>query len=229
MQAFASRVGYGEVTDQLREAMTHRSFANERREPTPDNQRLEFLGDALVGSATTLALWRHTSDASEGELSSTRARLINAQTLASCAEKLGIDEVLRLGRGEPNMGPHAHKARLADAFEALVGALYLDQGQEVAQRWVWSHLEGTFLELKQADSLLNIKTRLQHKAHGLGLPTPRYERLSTEDPAHIHVKVWVGERLLAEFKGSQGRRATEEQAAQEAFELLSSENDIIPI
>lgn len=227
MQAFATRVGYGEVTDALREAMTHRSFANERRGPTPDNQRLEFLGDALVGSATTLALWRHKSDASEGELSATRARLINAQTLAERAERLGVDEVLRLGRGEPKMGPHAHKARLADAFEALVGALYIDQGQEVAQRWVWSQLEGAFLALEEGGPLLNIKTRLQHKAHELGLPTPRYERLSTEDHASVHVKVWVGERLLSELRGTEGRRATEERAAQEAFEALSQRNGII--
>ena len=167
---FAQKIGYEEVTESLREAMTHRSFVNEQREPLRDNQRLEFLGDAIIGSACTLELWSHKPHASEGELSDTRACLINADTLSLCAEMLKVDEVLRLGKGEPNMGPRARKARLADAFEALVGALCLDRGQAYAQRWVWRQLSGHF-EALNGQAVQNIKTRLQHKAHQLRHPT----------------------------------------------------------
>lgn len=223
LSALAQRVGCPEVTDHLREAMTHRSFANEQRLPVSDNQRLEFLGDALVGSATTLELWERKRGASEGELSSTRARLINAETLSQCADELHLDEVLRLGQGEPNMGPHARRARLADAFEALVGALYLDLGQAHAQRWVWAQLDGHFHRLQQGGTLLNIKTQLQHKAHELGLDTPRYERLEGLKEGERRVRVWVGEQVLSEVSGAGGRRATEEEAARLALSHLSKQ------
>lgn len=216
----AQKIGYQVVTDHVRQAMTHRSFVNEQRSLLKDNQRLEFLGDAIVGSAVTLALWSLEEEATEGKLSSTRARLINAQTLSICAESLGLDDVLRLGRGEPKMGLQARKARLADAFEALVGAMCLDLGQMVAQNWVWSQLEPYYDDLQNEQDLLNIKTKLQHLAHELNLSTPRYERIECQEIDLSHVKLWIGDHLIAESKLTGGRRAVEEDVAQKAYRYL---------
>jgi len=219
LSSLAQRLELDEVSARLREAMTHRSYANEQRGQHLDNQRLELLGDAILGSAVTLALWSRCPEATEGELSALRAQLINAETLTRCAEELALDEALRLGRGEPKMGERARRARLADAFEALVGARCLDLGQEEAQRWVWSRLEPHFESLSAKDSLLNIKTRLQHKAHSLGLETPRYERSEAESGLRV-VSLWIGAELLATCSGPVGRRELEERAAEEALNLL---------
>jgi ribonuclease-3 len=214
----------------LREALTHRSYLNEHPHVGADNQRLEFLGDALLGVTVTLALWPRLTHANEGELSATRARLINATTLARCAERVGLEACLRVGKGEPNMGEKAREARLADALEALIGALTLDLGEAHARAWLWSLLSEEFetlqAQLKEGGALLNVKSRLLHLAQRLTTHTPRYERLpqteaeQSKHPPLIKVRVWVGDEILGEGEATLRQRA-EERAAEVALEALT--------
>lgn len=121
----------------LREALTHRSYLNEhRREGARDNERLEFLGDAVLGFCVTTRLWRLHPKASEGELSERRSHIVCESNLAQRAQDLDLGRALRLGRGEEQTGGRRKPRLLASALEALLGAFYLDQGSVAVERWI---------------------------------------------------------------------------------------------
>lgn len=223
----APRLGYERPTPALRAALTHRSFTNElppaARAASPDNQRLELLGDAVVGLVVASRLMLLEPEAAEGHLSAKRARLINAAALASCAEEQGLEPLLRCGRGELNMGPAARAARLADSFEAVAGALFQDLGLDRAGEWVWGALKPLYDAL--GDDVHSPKNLLQELTAARHRLLPRYERLEGRlSPAGeplAGAAVWLGERRLAEAYAPRLKEA-EERAAQEALALLST-------
>ena len=139
--AFAHRLNYPtSVLGHLPHALSHRTYHHETPQIDFDNQKLEFLGDACLGLCVAHKLMELHPQWTEGQLSTARSRLINSKVLAQCADHAGLDDLLRIGKGEANMGESARQARLADAFESVAGALYLDLGFEDACDWIWTLL-----------------------------------------------------------------------------------------
>lgn len=204
----------------LQHALTHRSYVNER-EATEHNERLEFLGDAVVDLIVGEWLFHRFPDVREGELSQNRAALVRTESLAEFAQILGLPNLLRLGQGEESSGGRSRPTLLADAFEALIGAIYLDQGIETARavivRLLEPALERHGTQTKDAKSLLQEWSQAQAEHI-----TPSYHVLSTDGPDHARhfvVEVCLGKRTIAHGEGSSIRRA-EQAAAQAAMRIL---------
>ena len=197
--------------DLARQALTHRSFG------TPHNERLEFLGDALLNCSIATLLYERFTHLPEGDLSRLRASLVNQASLSQVAEALGLGERLRLGEGELKSGGFRRPSILADAVEALLGAVYLDGGFEAA-RGVVQHVLGDRVESagnKPVDK--DPKTALQELLQGRGLALPRYSVQKTEGEAHDQtfiVECRVDDLgVVASGKGT-SRRAAEQAAAE---------------
>ena len=193
-------------------ALTHRSAAR------PHNERLEFLGDAVLNLLVAEQLYQAFPQADEGNLSRLRARLVSSEPLAAIASELGVGEVLRLGSGELKSGGFRRQSILADALEALVGAVYLDRGPEAARQLVARLFAARLAALPDAATLKDAKTLLQEHLQSQGLPLPRYEVERTEGEAHAQT-FWVScevasLRLKASGTGSSRRRAEQEAADQ---------------
>ena len=204
----------------LLEALTHRSFLNEgggRREK--DNQRLEFFGDAILGFALSDLLFKRFPLHREGELTRMRASLVDEESLALMAVRIDLGRHLRLGRGEEKSGGREKKSILADAYEALVAALYLDGGLEPVRRLVESHLEH-FLEARgDAAAPIDFKTELQEVVQSrLGI-TPHYELLDAAGPDHrriFTVTACVGDDCIGKGSG-RSKKEAEQAAAREGL------------
>jgi len=203
--------------DLARQALTHRSFG------TPHNERLEFLGDSLLNCAVATLLYERFTHLPEGDLSRLRASLVNQASLSQVAEGLGLGERLRLGEGELKSGGFRRPSILADAVEALLGAVYLDSGFDAA-RAVVKHLLGDRLESagsKPVDK--DPKTALQEHMQGRGLALPRYAVQKTEGEAHDQtfiVECRVDDfAVVATGKGT-SRRAAEQAAAEAVLAQL---------
>ena len=201
-------------------ALTHPSYAHEHPEAGGDehhNQRLEFLGDAVLDFLVAAWLYRRYPDFSEGPLTRLRATLVRTETLASLAHDLGLGEALRLGRGEEESGGHARLANLCDALEAVMGALYLDGGLEVA----WEQLEVWFAQevrsILRTETYVDAKSRFQEWAQAeLGI-TPVYQIVDENGPDHAKMftaQVLLDTDVVGEGQGSSKRIA--EQAAAKA-------------
>jgi len=191
-------------------ALTHRSA------PGPNNERLEFLGDAVLNLVIARHLFFVFPDGSEGDLSRLRARVVSAEPLAEVAAQIGLGEVLHLGSGELKTGGFRRQSILADALEAVCGAVFLDGGLEAAQK-VIEHLFGPRVAALPAPaSLKDAKTRLQEYLQSRGLALPRYSVDRTEGEAHeqtFHVICDVPEiGQRTEGSGSSRRRAEQEAA-----------------
>ena len=198
-------------------ALTHRSAGG------ADNERLEFLGDALLSFVVAELLYGEFAAATEGDLSRYRASLVNGEALADLAEELGIGERLLLGSGELKTGGFRRRSILADALEALLGAIYLDGGFEAARAVIERLLRPRLAALPAAPALRDAKTRLQEWLQGRNLPLPRYgvEAVSGE-PHEQHFRVAceiAGLGVLTYGEGSSRRRA-EQAAAERALERL---------
>jgi len=197
--------------DLARQALTHRSFG------TPHNERLEFLGDALLNCAIATLLYERFANLPEGDLSRLRATLVNQASLSAVASGLGLGERLRLGEGELKSGGFRRPSILADAVEALLGAVYLDGGFEPARAAVL-HLLGDRLESagsKPVDK--DPKTELQELLQGRGLALPRYSVQKTEGEAHEQtfiVECRVDDLGAVATGTGTSRRAAEQAAAQ---------------
>ena len=204
----------------LQQALTHRSVG------PLNNERLEFLGDALVNFVIAEALFRLRGTAEEGALSRLRASLVREQTLAQLARELELGEVLILGESENKSGGHRRESILADAFEAILGAIYLDGGFDAARSSCEALFATLLADLPDADSLKDAKTRLQEWLQARGRPLPRYEVVEESGPAHrrhFHVRASLtdAETQQAEAQGS-SRRAAEQDAAQRLLLQLQS-------
>ena len=198
-------------TGLLIRALTHRSAGSD------NNERLEYLGDAVLSFVVAEMLFVAYPEASEGELSRYRASLVSGDALGAVALELGLGEHLRLGGGELNSGGQRRASILADALEALVGAVYLDQGLDAASAVAARLLRRRLEELPGVSELKDPKTRLQEclQGRGLGLPEYRVLEISGEPhEQHFRVRCDVGElAIAAEAEGSSRRRAEQEAAA----------------
>jgi ribonuclease-3 len=201
----------------LRTALTHRSFLNEHPElDWEDNERLEYLGDAVLDFLLADYLFRKLPTASEGELTAMRAALVRRETLARFAAELGVGFALLLGYGEAETGGRERPATLCAAYEALVGALYLDRGLGAVCEFVMPRVEQEFGYARAQSTGKDPKSRLQELVQGsIGL-TPRYRTVSAEGPDHAKVftvQVSVGETICGEGRGSNKQAAAQRAAA----------------
>jgi ribonuclease-3 len=191
-------------------ALTHRSAAGQ------NNERLEFLGDAVLNLVVAEYLFRAFPECTEGDLSRLRARVVSSEPLAEVSAALGVGDVLRLGSGELKTGGFRRKSILADALEALCGALFLDGGLDAARRVIEVLFASRIASLPPPDALKDSKTRLQEFLQSRGHPLPRYTVERVEGEAHAQV-FWVkcdvsGLNVTAEGTGSSRRRAEQEAA-----------------
>jgi ribonuclease-3 len=209
----------------LERALTHKSFLNEHAAAARgDNERLEFLGDAVLNLAVGHLLMEAFPERTEGELSKTRAQLVSEQGLSEVAAALGLGEWLFLGRGEEQTGGRRKPSLLADACEAVLAAVYLDGGFEVALEAV-RRLFGERVRGGEAAGATDYKTRLQERAQGVLKVQPRYAVVSTAGPDHdktFEVAISLGEREYARASGKSKKEA-EQRAAERALDLLDRE------
>jgi ribonuclease-3 len=213
----------------LEAALTHRSHAHEQRSETAVHyERLEFLGDALLGFLVSEALYRADPGASEGVLSRRRQSLVRASTLAEIAARLGFGDVVRLGRGEEQSGGRKRPALLADTFEAVLGAIYLDGGLRKARSFVRRELGGSVTERSRTDGASeDFKTALQELVQSRLRQTPHYRIVSTTGPDHalrFEIEVLVEDRVLGTGTGP-SRKHAEQQAARQALAELQRTGD----
>lgn len=201
--------------DLLVEALTHRSYLNEHREYTGNhNERLEFLGDAVLELAVTDFLFKKFPAKTEGELTSYRAALVNTVSLAETAATLDMSDHLLLSKGEAKDTGRARDVILADAFEAIIGALYLDAGYSAAETFITTTLCTKIDEVIAKRSYQDAKSRFQEVAQEKKGMTPSYETLSEVGPDHAKVftvGVFIGEKEIARGEGVSKQEA--EQAA----------------
>lgn len=203
--------------DLLREALTHRSAASR------NNERLEFLGDGVVNFVVAGVLYRNFPDSGEGRLSRLRARLVRRETLAELARDLKLGDFLLLGPGEMKSGGHRRESILADAFEAVVGAIYLDGGFDAAESFLLTLYGERLEEEPQPGELKDPKTTLQEYLQARQIPLPDYVLTRTSGKEHQReflVECRVDSlSLVAEGQGSTRRKA-EQVAADELFQQL---------
>lgn len=212
---------YFKQPELLRLAMIHPSYLAEHPEEKHHNQRLEFLGDAVLGSAVAYYLYQRYPDATEGELTKTRAAVVCEASLASLARVLDLGDYIHLGRGEAISGGKERASILADAFEALTAAVFLDQGWQKACSFLWSFLQKEIEQTVQGVSS-DFKTLLQEIIQHRGSDRLSYRLLSETGPDHdkyFTSGVFVKNRLLGSGSGK-SKKESEQQAAKEAVELL---------
>lgn len=212
-------------SDLLELALTHRSYWNEHKEEVPGhNERLEFLGDSVLGMLVATFLYTKYPDLPEGELSDLRAQLVEARSCARYMRLLNIDEALRLGRGELLNQGKGRDSILADFFEALIGALYLDGGIHAVQSVFFSKFSDA-IEALLAQPSRNWKAELQDYTQKTLHQTPTYSLLEESGPGHqkmFRVAVQLEDKVLAEGEGS-SKKAAQMQAAKIALERLENE------
>jgi ribonuclease-3 len=207
----------------LHRALTHPSYVNEHPEDeTGDNQRLEFLGDAVLDFITGAWVYHRYPDFDEGQMTRLRAALVRTEALARLARQVRIGEVLRLGRGEEESGGRERNANLCDAFEAVVGALYLDGGLDAVVAFVEPLIEPMAEATLAAEADRDAKSRLQEWSQAeLGI-TPHYRIVDEKGPDHA--KTFVAEVLLGKQVAGRGKgrskQAAEQAAAQMAWKSL---------
>jgi len=211
----------------LLRAITHPSYVNEHPEDgAGDNQRLEFLGDAVLDFVAGAWVYCHYPDFDEGRMTRLRAALVRTETLSRLARQVGIGEALRLGRGEEESGGRERDANLCDAFEAVVGALYLDGGLVVAENFVEPLIGPVAEATLAAEEDRDAKSRLQEWTQSRLGVTPHYRIVAERGPDHA--KTFVAEVLLGKRVAGQGsgrnKQAAEQAAAQAAWKVLMQQN-----
>lgn len=209
----------------LEQALTHPSCAGDCPGPLPDNQRLEFLGDAVLQLVVSLDLFQANPDMPEGELTRARAAMVNARHLARVADRVNLGDVVRLGRSEEVSGGRRRQSTRADALEAVLGAVYLDGGFDAAQRVIRRLLED---DLSAPEDILvddNPKGALQEYTQRHLRLAPEYEIISVSGPEHApsyEVCVRIGDSVTCHGSGG-SRREAEKEAAAAAIALLRRE------
>jgi len=201
-------------------AVTHRSYLNEHREATwGHNERLEFLGDAVLELIVTDYLFTTYPDKPEGELTAVRAALVNTVSLSAAAEQLGLNVHLLMSKGEAKDTGRARQYILANVFEACIGAIYIDQGYEAAKQFVAGQLFAKTDEIVRKRLWQDAKSRFQEMSQEHANVTPTYETLSQQGPDHdrvFTVGVFLRKQLVAEGEG-RSKQEAEQQAAEKAI------------
>ncbi len=207
--------------DLLTEAFIHRSYLNENPKISlSHNERLEFLGDAVLELVVTEYLYQNYKNP-EGELTSWRAALVNAQSLSKLARELDFNDYLLLSQGEEKDTGKARQYILANAFEAFIGAIYLDLGYKTVQDFIKTHLLKKLPEIIEKKLFHDPKSRFQEEAQERARITPTYRVLKEWGPDHARhfiIGVFLGEDLVAEGEGS-SKQIAEEDAAARAMEI----------
>lgn len=215
---FSRRIGHEFASPELLElAVTHRSYGGK------NNERLEFLGDSIVNFVIAEALFQRFPEAREGQLSRLRARLVKGQTLAELAREMEVGDCLRLGSGEMKSGGQRRDSILADAVEAVIGAIYLDAGMQAARARVLTWFAGRLEAISLKDTQKDPKTRLQEFLQSRQAALPHYEVVSIEGEAHAQTFTVVCQvALLSDLTRGVGpsRRHAEQQAAECALARL---------
>ena len=201
----------------LLSAMTHRSFLNENRDATqPHNERLEFLGDAVLELVVTDFLFGEYPEKQEGELTAIRAALVNSNTLSLMATALGINEYLLLSKGEAKDIGRARQYILANTFESIVGAIYLDQGYDAARDFVSRQIFPLTKDIVEKRLWQDPKSRFQERAQEVTGITPSYQTLKEQGPDHdrtFTVGVFLGDQCIAQGEG-RAKQEAEQKAAE---------------
>ncbi len=202
-------------------ALTHKSCLNENPKLVESNERLEFLGDAVLEFVITETLYKSFPDKQEGFLTTLRANLVNAQNLAEVAKKLNLGPLIHLSKGEEDGGGRKNPSLLADTVEAIIGALYLDQGISKVEEFIRQNLVNEIPD-KVAKPLKDPKSRFQEYIQAKGLPAPRYKVLKESGPDHERnfvVQVLVEGKVMGEGAGKSKGQA-EQEAAKKALSFL---------
>ena len=221
-KTFEERIGVAfNDTALLRRAFTHRSYLNEHRgQSGGHNERLEFLGDAVLELISTHFLYEKFPDKTEGELTAFRAALVNAVTLSEVAQEIGMNDFLLLSRGEAKDVGRARGVLLANAFEALLGAIYLDQGYDAARAFISKHLFPKIEIIVKNRLWQDSKSSLQEKVQDAEGVTPYYSVVKETGPDHdkqFVVGVYIKDILVAQGQGKSKQEA-EQDAARNALE-----------
>lgn len=204
----------------LLRALTHRSYAYENG-GLPNNERLEFLGDSVLGLVVTETLYREHPDLPEGQLAKLRAAVVNMRALADVARTFELGEYVMLGKGEEATGGRDKASILADTMEALIGTVFLSTDIEHAARFVHHHFDPLLEEASTLGAGLDWKTSLQEVAAAVGQGAPEY-RVAERGPDHekeFHARVVLGEEVLGEGHG-RSKKEAEQKAAKEAWHTL---------
>lgn len=225
-QEFARRLGLP-FTDilLLNRALTHRSYLNEHPDALEDNERLEFLGDAVLDFLVGAWLYNHFPEMSEGELTRMRSALVRTDTLADFALQIGLNEVIRLGKGEDEGGGRSRPAILCGAFEALVGALYIEAGFAAVSEFIEPLLQEASERILDAHEDHDAKSRFQEWAQAQGKGTPLYRTVSAQGPDHdktFQVEVVLDGVVYGHGEGK-SKQAAAKEAARDALLSLGLE------
>ncbi len=204
----------------LKQAFIHRSYINENRNSgLSHNERLEFLGDAVLELVITDFLYKKYTDKAEGEMTSYRSALVNADTCASIATKINMGDYLLLSKGESKDTGRARQYILANALEALIGAIYLDQGMEKAKDFIEKYFIPMIEDIISQGSHVDSKSLFQEKAQEFLGVTPSYKTIKETGPDHdkkFTVGVYVGKELISTGEGK-SKQDAEQNAAKEAL------------
>ena len=218
---YASQLGLTfKNIDILVEALTHRSYLNENKAAGAHNERLEFLGDAVLELASTLFLFNKFPNKPEGDLTAYRASLVNTVSLAQSAKLLGLNDMLLLSKGEAKDTGRARDIILANAFEAVLGAVYLDQGYDAAEAFVARTLYPKIESIIENKAYQDAKSRFQEVAQEKKSITPAYKTISEEGPDHdkkFTVGAYLHDKEIARGEGKSKQEA-EQVAAQAALD-----------
>ncbi|MGD0088172.1 MAG: ribonuclease III [Verrucomicrobiota bacterium] len=220
------RLGYTfRNEDLLQLALTHPSVAHESGEPTAHNQRLEFLGDAVLQLVLTHELYDKYSAFDEGPLTKARAKLVNRRTLAEHARALGVGAHLILSRGEETNGGRERASTLADAFESLLGAIFLDGGLDAARGFILREFSAAFGKLSVIPTIENPKGELQELLQARSPKAPEYHVVSATGPDHDRVFECIVQHDGMELARGSGKskKAAETDAALAALKKLREE------
>jgi len=206
----------------LSRALTHRSYLNEHPEALEDNERLEFLGDAVLDFIVGAWLYNQYPEMAEGELTRMRSALVYTDQLAEFAKIINLGIALKLGKGEANGGGRERRGLLCDAFEALIGAIYLDSGIEGVKKFISPLLEDTAEYVLNHYKTNDPKSQFQEWAQSKGYPTPQYVTIGESGPDHskvFEVEVKLDDIVLGSGKGN-SKQAAAKSAAENALKKI---------
>lgn len=204
----------------LRQAFTHRSYINENRNiKGGHNERLEFLGDAVLELVVTHYLYELYPSKTEGDLTAIRSALVNAQTCSTVASELGINDFMLLSRGESKDTGRARQYILANALEAIIGAIYIDRGYDTAKEFIYKYITPLADQVVREGLWMDAKSRFQEKAQEFEGTTPSYKTIKESGPDHdkkFTVGVYIGSNSIAEGEG-ESKQEAEQMAARMAL------------
>lgn len=211
----------------LTRSLTHRSYLNEHPEALEDNERLEFLGDAVLDFLVGEWLYNRFPEMEEGDLTQMRSAFVQTSQLAKFAKEIGLENAVRLGHGEVKSGGKLRKTLLCDVFEAFIGAMLIDQGISIVKNFVYPLLEGAVDEIIEQHKNEDPKSRLQEWAQAHGYHPPKYRTIKVSGPDHakiFEVEAWINDVVMGVGK-AKSKQAAEKIAAKTMLESIEKNNN----